>query len=66
MMGKKDYSERSQVQIASLDDLVPSGHLVRKLEEAIDLSFIYDEVKDLYEPYGRESIDPVVCKILIP
>ncbi len=32
MMGKKDYSERSQVQIASLDDLVPSGHLVRKLE----------------------------------
>ena len=35
MMGKKDYSERSQVQIASLDDLVPSGHLVRKLEELI-------------------------------
>ena len=35
MMGKKDYSERSQVQIASLDDLVPSGHLVRKLEEAL-------------------------------
>ena len=66
MMGKKDYSERSQVQIASLDDLVPSGHLVRKLEEAIDLSFIYDEVKDLYKPYGRESIDPVVLmKIVI-
>ena len=40
MMGKKDYSERSQVQIASLDDLVPSGHLVRKPEEAIDLSFM--------------------------
>ncbi|KMW23754.1 IS1182 family transposase, partial [Enterocloster citroniae] len=66
MMGKKDYSERSQVQIASLDDLVPSGHLVRKLEEAIDLSFIYDEVKDLYKHYGRESIDPVVLmKIVI-
>ena len=64
--GEKDYSERSQVQIASLDDLVPSGHLVRKLEEAIDLSFIYDEVKDLYKPYGRESIDPVVLmKIVI-
>ncbi len=58
--------ERSQVQIASLDDLVPSGHLVRKLEEAIDLSFIYDEVKDLYKPYGRESMDPVVLmKIVI-
>ena len=45
MMGKKDYSERSQVQIASLDDLVPSGHLVRKLEEAIDLSFIMTRSK---------------------
>ena len=59
MMGKKDYSERSQVQIASLDDLVPSGHLVRKLEEAIDLSFIYDEVKDLYKPMAGKAWIPL-------
>ena len=25
-----------------------------------DIDFIYDEVRDLYKPYGRESIDPVV------
>lgn len=60
MMGIKDKIDRSQVEIISLDDLVPQNHLVRKLEAAIDLSFIYDEVKDLYKPYGRESIDPVV------
>lgn len=65
-MGRKDKINRSQIEVISLDDLVPKNHLVRKLEAAIDLSFIYDEVKDLYKPYGRESIDPVVLiKILM-
>ena len=44
----------------SLDQLVPENHLVRKLEKAIDLSFIYPLVEDLYSPYGKESIDPIV------
>lgn len=48
------------MEIFSLEDLVPTNHLVRKLENAIDLSFIYDEVKGLYSNSGRESIDPVV------
>lgn len=48
------------MEIASLEDLVPRNHLVRKLDEAIDMSFIYEEVKDLYSDFGRESIDPVV------
>lgn len=60
MMGKKDNAERTQMEIASLEDLVPRNHLVRKLDEAIDMSFIYEEVKDLYSDFGRESIDPVV------
>lgn len=60
MMGIKSEMDRSQVEMISLDDLVPKNHLVRKLEAAIDLSFIYDEVRDLYKPFGRESIDPVV------
>lgn len=34
MMGRKDYSERSQMEIASLEDLVPKNHLVRKIEDA--------------------------------
>ena len=60
MMGKKDNAERTQMEIASLEDLVPGNHLVRKLDEAIDMRFIYEEVKDLYSDFGRESIDPVV------
>ncbi len=60
MMGKKDNNERTQIEFISLEDLVPPNHLVRKLDAALDFSFIYDCVKDLYKPYGRESIDPVV------
>lgn len=60
MMGTKDNNERTQLEFISLEDLVPPNHLVRKLDTAIDFSFIYDVVKDLYAPYGRESIDPVV------
>ena len=60
MMGRKDNEERKQTVIISLEDLVPPNHLVRKIDAAMDFSFIYDEVKDLYKTYGRESIDPVV------
>lgn len=60
MMGIKNKIDRTQIEMISLDDLVPKNHLVRKLEKAINLDFIYDEVRDLYKPYGRESIDPVV------
>lgn len=60
MMGIKDNKERTQIEFTSLEDLVPKNHLVRKLDATFDFSFIYDCVKDLYKPYGRESIDPVV------
>ena len=56
----KKKADRNQIELLSIDDLVPKNHLVRKLDAAINLDFIYDEVKDLYKPYGRESIDPVV------
>ncbi len=43
-----------------IEDLVPQDHLLRKVENAIDFDFIYDEVKDLYSAdNGRPSIDPV-------
>ena len=60
MMGIKKKADRNQIELLSIDDLVPKNHLVRKLDAAINLDFIYDEVKDLYKPYGRESIDSVV------
>lgn len=54
-------NNRSQIEMYSLDQLVPENHLVRKLDAAVDFSFIYDMVKDKYcEDNGRPSIDPVV------
>ena len=60
MMTREQAKSREQVQFVSLDDLVPADHLVRKLEAAIDWSFIYDLVEDKYsQETGRPSLDPV-------
>lgn len=60
MMTRERADGRSQIEIISLDDMVPRDHLVRKLEAAIDWSFIYDMVEPLYcEDNGRPSLDPV-------
>lgn len=45
---------------ATLEELVPADHTVRKLEEALDWGFIYPLVEPLYAEKGRPSIDPVV------
>ena len=60
MMGVKNTDERNTIKIINLDDLVPENHIIRKIDKAIDLSFIYDKVRDLYSPRGTESIDPIV------
>jgi len=59
-MLNKVTREKGRIQFFCIDQLVPQDHLVRKLENAIDFDFIYDEVKGLYcEDNGRPSIDPV-------
>jgi len=61
MLSKNNYEGRFQVSVHSLDELVPKNHLVRKIENAIDFSFIYDLVRDKYSAEtGRPSVDPVV------
>lgn len=43
-----------------IEDLVSEDHLLRKLDEHIDFSFIYDKVSYLYcHNNGRPGIDPV-------
>ena len=60
MMGKKDKISKDQIEILSIDSLVPNDHLVRKLDKVINLDFIYELVRDLYSNTGAESVDPVV------
>ena len=44
MMTRERAENRAQMEIISLEDMVPENHLVRKLEAAIDWNFIYDLV----------------------
>ncbi len=61
LLKRQDAEARYQLSVVSLDELVPSNHLVRKIEKAIDFTFIYDLVKDKYsQDNGRPSVDPVV------
>ena len=61
MMTRESGKKREQIQLMSLDDLVPQDHLVRKSEAALDRNFIYELVEEKYsEDSGRPSIDPVV------
>ena len=48
MLSKHNSIQRDQIEMIALDQLVPANHLVRKIEAAIDFSFIYDLVKDMY------------------
>jgi hypothetical protein len=45
MMTRNQTNEREQLEMLTIDQLVPDDHLVRKLESAIDFSFIYPLVK---------------------
>lgn len=67
MLSKEKKGSRGQVQMLSIEDLVPQEHILRDIDRAISLDFIYDEVKDLYcLDNGRPSIDPVVLfKIIL-
>jgi transposase len=66
MLSKKTTENREQIQFLCLDDLVPKDHVLRDIDRAMDFTFIYGLVKDLYsEEKGRPSLDPVML-IKIP
>lgn len=47
--------------MVTIEDLVPQDHFLRKLDAALDLSFVYEETAHLYsQRYGRPPIDPVI------
>lgn len=60
MISKYNSIQRDRIEMIALDQLVPENHLVRKMEAAIDFSFIYELVKDAYSEVGRPGIDPVI------
>lgn len=60
-MLKESSPQQYQIEMVTLEELVPKNHLVRKVDAAIDFDFIRDEVAHLYcHDNGRPAIDPVV------
>ena len=58
----KNYApHQTELEMVTLEDLVPAEHLVRKIETAIDFEFIRDKVRHLYcGNNGRPAVDPVL------
>lgn len=64
MQGCKQFEPRLFYRI-SLEDLVPKEHLVRRLDRALDFSWVRSQTASLYSHTGRPSIDPVVVVKLL-
>jgi transposase len=66
-MLKKPEVQQQELEMVSVESLVPSEHLLRKIDRVVDFSFIRERVKHLYcEDNGRPALDPVVLfKLLL-
>lgn len=53
--------QQHELEMVTLEQLVPDDHLLRKIDRYIDFSFIHDRVKHLYcQDNGRPAMDPVM------
>ena len=60
-MTKDEHIKRDDYMWVYIEDLVPQDHPLRKVEEAIDFSFIRERMRPFYSKNtGRPAIDPVV------
>src|SRR5690606_28873927 len=65
MQGRKDFTPKLFYEL-SLDGLVPREDFYRKVNEYLDLHFLYKATEKYYGSEGQQSIDPVVFfKILL-
>src|SRR4030042_1453818 len=65
MQGLKHFEPRLFYQFR-LEDFVPQEHLVRRLANVLDFSWVRSQTASLYSHTGRPSIDPdVLAKLLL-
>jgi hypothetical protein len=58
MMGRLKSDQGQLFYEFRLGDVVPEDHLVRKIDAALDLSWLRNELGPHYSSMGRPSIDP--------
>jgi transposase len=60
MQGKHHFQSRGVVYI-DMEKLIPAHHMLRKINNCVDFSFIMKLTRDYYcQHNGRPSIDPEV------
>ncbi len=65
MMGKVD-AQGSLVQLVSLEQLVPQGHFLRKLDAVLDLGFVPGLLQKAYPSnVGHPGVDPLLAVRMI-
>ncbi len=58
-MLKRTNETQSKLEMVTINQLVPKDHLLRKIDRAIDFSFIRERVAALYcADNGRPALDP--------
>src|SRR3954447_19431644 len=66
MMGRLKSDQGQLFYEFHLGDAVPEDHLVRKIDTALDLSWLRSELAPHYSSMGRPSIDPeLMIRMLI-
>ena len=60
-MLKEPGPTQHELEMVTLEELVPCDHLLRRIDAVVDFTFIRDEVRHLYcDDNGRPALDPVV------
>ena len=64
MLRDRKTQRQGEYELVMLEELVPQDHFLRKVEAAVDFSFIHDMCKDLYcLDNGRPAIEPELHSI---
>jgi hypothetical protein len=60
MMGRKDRDQSSFLYEFRLDDMIPKGHLLRRIDVFVTavLDDLHEQLGPFYSDIGRPSIDP--------
>lgn len=60
-MFKERTIQQDELILMTMEQMVPQDHLLRKIDQTIDLSFINDKTRNLYsQDKGRNCIEPVI------
>lgn len=59
MIGRQERWQEDLFVAGPLSDLIPEDHILKLVDRVLDLSWLRDEVRELYSEHrGRPSIDP--------